>query len=653
MPPLQRSGRSARLASGGCRRIKYVFDMQMYIVYLCGGRGERFRPVSPIPKPECLIFGRPMFEWSLDSWAPFPEEATHVIATRPGPDGSGLFERIRKYLQRPAVHVEIPYDTRGAAETLYLVCRGLPRQDVPIWVLDNDICGCMPADAGGGWGTIGPGAADVAVLAAHVPVAEPGGPSPYSHLSLGPGPAPTILGIAEKRAIGTCATMGGYGFASAALVCSLYRGVAWADVQLPERYISVLVQASIDGGMDVRAIIQPDAFSIGTPDDVAQAIRSGRIRPRPLRWVFVLDDVHPIRTSFVQALYDQGHHITIIAPDAATVASIPFHELRVEDTGYHWRIDARSSNPQAWHGSWKLPSIGFGFDEWLADQEVEHSTNESTSVVRIADTMCSKHAPPMVVAAYADYMAKADGLPGIRGLFPRLFAAEGDHMVMEWVKGGIPLNQLLACGQLERRHLDAFGDALDRLHGAPAPASALPAAATVRQAYMDKLHKRVRTHPHLYELLDVPLPDILARLEGFFASYEPDVVPWIHGDPWFSNVLWMEKAGGVMLLDVRGAVGDQITTGGDRRYDLAKVYQSCIGFHGVLAGDAAAGAADADAALAWFRGKWGAEEPTVRRLTICLLLGYMPFHAELHMPGPALRRYGQLIAALDAAAAWA
>ena len=48
---------------------------------------------------------------------------------------------------------------------------------------------------------------------------------------------------------------------------------------------------------------------------------------------------------------------------------------------------------------------------------------------------------------------------------------------------------------------------------------------------------------------------------------------YIHGDPVFSNVLLTDEST-VKLIDMRGALGDVLTTQGDVTYDLSKVYQS-------------------------------------------------------------------------------
>lgn len=53
------------------------------------------------------------------------------------------------------------------------------------------------------------------------------------------------------------------------------------------------------------------------------------------------------------------------------------------------------------------------------------------------------------------------------------------------------------------------------------------------------------------------------------------------GDPVFSNAI-LTRDGQVKLIDMRGSLGDRVTTQGDRNYDLSKVYQSLCGYDFML-----------------------------------------------------------------------
>lgn len=53
------------------------------------------------------------------------------------------------------------------------------------------------------------------------------------------------------------------------------------------------------------------------------------------------------------------------------------------------------------------------------------------------------------------------------------------------------------------------------------------------------------------------------------------------GDPVFSNAI-LTRDGQVKLIDMRGSLGERVTTQGDRHYDLSKVYQSLCGYDFML-----------------------------------------------------------------------
>jgi capsule biosynthesis phosphatase len=101
-----------------------------------------------------------------------------------------------------------------------------------------------------------------------------------------------------------------------------------------------------------------------------------------------------------------------------------------------------------------------------------------------------------------------------------------------------------------------------------------------------KLVQRYQQHRSLYHSFSVSelgfdLEEVVQPLTNALRRYEEAdracKAAFVHGDPVFSNVL-MAKSGGIYLLDMRGALGDKLTTCGDVTYDLAKVYQSLCGY---------------------------------------------------------------------------
>lgn len=74
---------------------------------------------------------------------------------------------------------------------------------------------------------------------------------------------------------------------------------------------------------------------------------------------------------------------------------------------------------------------------------------------------------------------------------------------------------------------------------------------------------------------------ILSKLTQYESEDRALRAPIVHGDPVFSNVL-LCKDGAVKLIDMRGAQGSQLALEGDAVYDLAKVYQSLVGYDYII-----------------------------------------------------------------------
>mmetsp|Transcript_1029 Transcript_1029/g.1245 ORF Transcript_1029/g.1245 Transcript_1029/m.1245 type:complete len:463 (+) Transcript_1029:1-1389(+) len=70
---------------------------------------------------------------------------------------------------------------------------------------------------------------------------------------------------------------------------------------------------------------------------------------------------------------------------------------------------------------------------------------------------------------------------------------------------------------------------------------------------------------------------ILQQLKAYESAKRFQRCNYIHGDPVFSNVM-LTTDSKVKFLDMRGCLGDTLTTAGDLNYDLSKVYQSLCGY---------------------------------------------------------------------------
>jgi hypothetical protein len=176
---------------------------------------------------------------------------------------------------------------------------------------------------------------------------------------------------------------------------------------------------------------------------------------------------------------------------------------------------------------------------------------------------------------------------------------------------GIPFTHLLVNLCLTTSRLSQFLHALTRVHDCKAPSlecdgseqpftmlgtnlnlgrtEAIPDS----MLYVNlrpKLIERIEKYRSLYRSFSVSevgfsTEELGQKLVDALQTYENEGracrADYIHGDPVFSNILLLRESGvetDVCFLDMRGALGDRLTTAGDVTYDLAKVFQSLCGY---------------------------------------------------------------------------
>lgn len=156
---------------------------------------------------------------------------------------------------------------------------------------------------------------------------------------------------------------------------------------------------------------------------------------------------------------------------------------------------------------------------------------------------------------------------------------------------GVTFSHLVANNALTPGRLRALLAALRRLHAEPAAPGGARAAiddALLCSNYAAKVRARYAKHAAFFARFDESPGDcarcrdaVLAFLDDYEASGRFQRVAYVHGDPVFSNVLLTDD-GTVKFLDMRGALGDELTTAGDVAYDLSKVYQSLCGYDFII-----------------------------------------------------------------------
>jgi hypothetical protein len=100
----------------------------------------------------------------------------------------------------------------------------------------------------------------------------------------------------------------------------------------------------------------------------------------------------------------------------------------------------------------------------------------------------------------------------------------------------------------------------------------------------------------------------------------------IHGDPVFTNIF--ETPTGIKFIDMRGKQGDKLTVFGDTNYDLAKMYQSLIGYDNILHGIETDDVYRSEL-VTYFENMIGEERlEKIKLITSSLLISMLPLHDE-------------------------
>jgi hypothetical protein len=114
--------------------------------------------------------------------------------------------------------------------------------------------------------------------------------------------------------------------------------------------------------------------------------------------------------------------------------------------------------------------------------------------------------------------------------------------------------------------------------------AASAAGLNVYSNYATKVHERYQKHAATYAQF-ADAAEICSFLVNHLTEYEVQnrgvLAKYIHGDPVFSNIL-LTSSNDTFFIDMRGRIGDVLTTSGDVLYDLGKVYQSLYGYDFIL-----------------------------------------------------------------------
>lgn len=208
------------------------------------------------------------------------------------------------------------------------------------------------------------------------------------------------------------------------------------------------------------------------------------------------------------------------------------------------------------------------------------------SVRRVGDDHVEKTGPEAILRGEIYWYQHIP--PALADLFPQAVSVSAhpdrdlSSMVLTRV-AGVTYSHLAANACLTPGRLVALLDALRRLHSQPDESGI--SDALLCSNYTSKVRARFGKHEAFFRTFGTDVAELSTKVLAFLEDYETakrfKKATYIHGDPVFSNVL-LTHDGRVKFLDMRGALGTELTTCGDIAYDLSKVYQSLCGYDAII-----------------------------------------------------------------------
>ena len=601
----------------------------MIPVILCGGLGLRCKNYS-LPKPLNYIQGRHMIEYIIES-IPTIRGSTIYIIYNIFLDRYNFREIVTNLFKDRRFHFSrIDYNTRGAVETAFVGLQNfvgsaaMPENENIVFI-DNDNIHTFPAKF--------PHYEDADFIGYSTDTTDK---SSYSFVEIdGDG---LVTKIVEKVKISDNYCCGIYGFRNRDRFMELAReALKDNDKTLNEFYFSQLyariLQSSSSSSSSshhgrISAMHIANTRHMGSLGEIVSAQQHPNTGPefRQLRICFDLDNtlvtfpqtpndystVLPIHNTIGAArqLKARGHEIIIytarrmkthknnVGAVVADIAAqtirtldefgIPYDELIFGKPMADIYVDDRAANP---YRDDSLRSFGLFLDESPEFLPNLIAPNKNNTIERSGDYVL-KTGPPGFMRGETHFYRSIAGTPHARHfpvLHESIVLADGKiRNTLDFVNG-IPLFHLYKKALVTPNHLRDLVAILESFHGsvdgATDTTNTIPITDThVRANYIKKLEQRFAENKELYEEVSpdaqTVLHEIIAEMEKHYSAC---IVPLIHGDFWFSNIL-LTYDDRFRFIDMKGQVDGVLTVAGDKYYDYCKLLQSVIGYDLVLNG---------------------------------------------------------------------
>ena len=589
----------------------------MNVVIPIGGIGSRFQKEGyRFSKPLVNIVGRPMLLWVLDNLNFDFENDTLWIAYNNFME-QDLSKLISKEFPKLRVKCVILHaQTRGAAETLFSVTQHFSLDDLHKRTISLDCDAIYFHDILSEFRKLPDGRGCCFYFKDY------GDKAIYSYIELND--EQLISRVKEKVKISDNANTGAYGFPSGQLLKNYCMYVIDKGVVGGEYYTSNIISSMLADFAPFHGLEVPKDcyFCVGTPDQLQDFLFTVKQKTNknikiksPMRFCFDLDNTlvtfpsvngdystcepRTDNINLVKDLYEAGHVIIIqtarrvkthggnvgaILADIGKLTfnqleefNIPYHEIYFGKPYAHVYVDDLAVNALI------DTAKEIGWSNTVCNSVKKHKEmvdhRSFNEIVRMGDVIVKT--TDMAVGEGEAYFY--ENIPYLLSdLFPKLIGIDKlpnkkISITMSYVKS-TSFAQLNSIGCITPGRLKKLLKTLSLIHQHGS-------GGVKTHLYTPKLEERFENNQQVYLELDPNVAQTLECLHSKLNEYETSdrqlLATYIHGDPVFSNVL-LTPDGYIKLIDMRGHRDGELTLSGDLVYDLAKVYQSLLGYDIVL-----------------------------------------------------------------------
>ena len=558
----------------------------MRIVLLCGGAGTRFDNIYP--KPLNLVNGIPMIHYVIKTLPTNKLTVVYHIDL----DLYGFKQYlINNFKEIEFEFIPIYFQTRGPAESVFLGLKDLSNVEERVLILDNDNI-YQDLDFNN-------------LPQTNFIFYKKNNTQLYHYSFVKVEDNNLVQSIEERKPISDYICVGGYGFESIRLCLEYCKKTILENITEP--YMSYVCTNLLKDGHQIYGHHLPDCYSIGTPNDIV--LNKERIPKIPLRIVFDLDNtivtypniykdystVQPINciVEFMKQMKEDGH--TIIINTARNMVSsnhnvgkslkniglttlqslqnlgIPYDEIHFGKPYGDLYIDDKSFNTYDL-GLFKQ----MGFYNYISGLK-NFKTNKYNKLVKINKNHIVKFGNNL---SGEIFFYKMISNHTINNLFPKIVQYDSENSITMDFINGTNFNKIYSEGLLQPQLFKKFLNCIRELHSADIEDNVQLSKEEISNHYLNKFETRSQEKEH-YPFQD--FNDVYLKIKNNlleFLSKDRKINKIIHGDLWFSNVMFYKN--NFVLFDMRGKINDTFTIKGHIDYDYAKIYQSIVGLDYII-----------------------------------------------------------------------